>query len=191
MKLTTDFSPVDYTSLEVGGVTGKLYLIDYVDWLTAAKVFDPATGNITSITLTSVGAKAVEYDLPRGATIATTPLTINNGGKSGFTHTLQAFIPTKDMNIKKELACYINYRRAVAILVLDSSIVAQVFGHDVGLQVTAYEEAPNDPSKGGGLDVTFSTPGDVTLENLQPNTFFDTDRTTTLSAIEALKTAVV
>lgn len=190
MKLTTDFIPTDCTDLEKGGVSGKLYLIDYVDWLTATVTKDATTGDITDVTLTNTGAKAVEYDLPRGATIATTPLTINNGGKSGFLHSLQAFIPTKAMDIKKELACYVNYRRAVAILVLDSSIVAQVFGNDMGLQVTAYEEAPNDPSKGGGLDVTFSTPGDVTLENLPPNTFFDTDRATTLAAIEALKTEV-
>mgnify|MGYP003669669819 CR=1 FL=1 len=146
MKLATDFIPVDCTSLEVGGVSGKLYLLDYEDYLTS---------------------------------------------KSGFTHTLQAFIPSKGMDIKKEIACYVNYRRAVGLLVLDSSIVAQVFGNDVGLQVTAYEEAPNDPSKGGGFDVTFSTPSDVTLENLPPTTFFDTSRTVTLAALLALKTPVV
>jgi len=56
--------------------------------------------------------------------------------------------------------------------------------------VTAYEEAPNDPSKGGGIDVTFTTPGDVTLENLPPVTFFDTSRTATLAALTALKTPV-
>lgn len=189
MKLETDFSPVDCTSLEIGGVTGKLYLIDYIDWLTATVTRD-TDGSISAIALTNQGAKAVEYDLPRGASVPSTPLTINNGGKSGWAHTVQAFIPTKDMAIKKELACYVNYRRVVAIVVLDSSIVAQVFGADIGLQLTAYEEAPNDPSKGGGLDVTFTTPADVTLENLPPSTFFDTDRTTTLEALTALKTAV-
>jgi hypothetical protein len=190
MKLATDFIPVDCTSLEVGGVSGKLYLLDYEDYLTSTITRD-ADGSISAIVLTTTGAKAIEYDLPRGATIATSPLTINNGGKSGFTHTLQAFIPSKGMDIKKEIACYVNYRRAVGLLVLDSSIVAQVFGNDVGLQVTAYEEAPNDPSKGGGFDVTFSTPSDVTLENLPPTTFFDTSRTVTLAALLALKTPVV
>lgn len=189
MKLTTDFIPVDCTALESGGVSGKLYLLDYEDWLTATITRD-SSGDISAIVLTNIGAKAIEYDLPRGATIASSPLTINNGGKSGFTHTLQAFIPTKDMDIKKEISCYINYRRAVGIVVLDSKIVAQVFGNDVGLQVTAYEEAPNDPSKGGGFDVTFSTPGDTTLENLPPATFFVTNRTATLAALTALKTAV-
>ena len=49
---------------------------------------------------------------------------------------------------------------------------------------------PNDPSKGGGIDVTFTTPSDVTLENLPPVTFFDTDRATTLAALETLRTPV-
>ena len=189
MKLTTDFIPVDCTDLEVGGVSGLLYLLDYEDYLRAT-VTTGSSGEISAIVLTTTGAKATEYALPRGATIATSPLTINNGGKSGYTHTLQAFIPTKSMEIKKELACYVNYRRVVAIVVLDSSVVAQVFGAGVGLQVTAYEEAPNDPSKGGGIDVTFTTPGDVTLENLPPVTFFDTSRTATLAALTALKTPV-
>lgn len=190
MKLTSDFIPASCTALEIGGVSGKLFLINYDDWITAT-VTRAADGTITAAALTTTGAKAVEYDLPRGAPIVTSPLTINNGGKSGWSHSVQAFIPTKLQALKQELACLANYGRVVAVVVLDSGVVANVYGNDVGLQMTAYEEAPNDPSKGGGLDITLSTPADVTLENLPPVTFLSTDRATTLLALDALKVAVI
>lgn len=184
-KLTTDFDPVNCVDLEQGGVTGKLYLINYDDWLTATVTKD-AVGGISSIVLTNTGAKAVRYTLTRGATVPTTPLTVNNGGKSGYLHTVLTFIPTKDQAIKFELTNLINFGRVVAIVVLDSSVVTNVYGQDMGLVVSTYEEAPNDPAKGGGIQVTFSTPADTTLENLPPSTFLDTDRATTIAALDAL-----
>lgn len=188
-EISTDFTPADCTDLERGGVSGDLYLINFNDWLTATIVRD-ADGTITSITLTNPGAKAVKYALPRGAAVPTTPLTVNNGGKGGFAHTVAAFIPTKDQAVKKELASLVNYNRVVAIVVLDATVVSNVYGNDAGLSMTAFEEAPNDPSMGGGVQMTVSTPADVTTENLPPVTFFNTDRATTLAALEALRTEV-
>jgi hypothetical protein len=75
MKLTTDFIPVDCTDLEVGGVSGLLYLLDYEDYLRAT-VTTGTNAEISGIVLTTTGAKATEYALPRGATIATSPLTL-------------------------------------------------------------------------------------------------------------------
>jgi len=188
--LSTDFAPADCISLEQGGVSGALYLINYEDYL-AATIVRGTDNEITSISLIGTGTKAVKYQLTRGATVPTTPLTVNNGGKSGFLHTILTFIPTKAMDIKTELAGLINFGRVIAIVVLDSTVVANVYGNDLGLAMTAYEEAPNDPGKGGGLQITLSTPADVTLENLPPVTFFDTDRATTLTALEDLLTPVV
>jgi len=189
-KVTTDFEPADCFDLESGGVSGDLYLINWDDWLTATKVIDAVTKEVSGITLTETGSKAVKYGLTRGATVPTTPLTVNNGGKSGYMHTVLTFIPTKDQAVKAELTKLINFGRVVAIVVLDSSVVANIYGSDVGLSMTAYEEAPNDPGKGGGLQVTLTTPADTTLENLPPVTFFDTNRATTLAALEALLTPV-
>jgi hypothetical protein len=188
-KLTLDFAPVDCTTLEIGGVSGKAYGINYADWLTANITTAP-DGTISAIVLTETGAKAVEYDLPRGASVPSTPLTVNNGGKSGFSHTIEMFVPTKAQDFKNEIMANVNYSRMVWIIVLDSGIVAQVFGNDVGLVLSAYDELPNDPSKGGGLMLTWATPTDVTLENKAPVTFGDGDRATTLAALEALTVAV-
>ena len=189
LELTSDFIPADPCDLEVGGVSGDVYLINYKDWLNATVTKD-ADGTITAIALTGTGNKAVKYQLPRGASVLNTPLTVNNGGKSGFTHSVQMFIPTKLQALKKEIAGLANYGRVVALVVIDSSVVANVYGQDVGLSLTAYEEANNDPAKGGGLDVTLATPADVTMENLPPSTFFSTDRATTVAALEALLTPV-
>ena len=189
VKIASDFIPTDPCILEVGGVSGAVYLINYEDWLNAT-LTEAADGTISAITLVGTGTRAFKYDLPRGASVITNPLTVNNGGKSGFTHSVQLFIPTKSQAIKKEIAGLANYGRVVAIVVIDSTVVANVFGKDVGLSLTAYEEAANDPSKGGGLDVTLSTPADTTLENLPPCTFLSTDRAATLTALEALLTPV-
>lgn len=189
-KISTDFAPANCIDLESGGVSGNLFLINWEDWLTATITRDPVTMQISSIVLTNQGAKAIKYELTRGASVLTSPLTVNNGGKSGYMHSVATFIPTKDQAVKAELTKLINFGRVIAIPVLDSSVVTNVYGSDVGLAMTAYEEAPNDPSKGGGLQVTFTTPADVTMENLPPVTFFDTDRATTLAALEALLTPV-
>lgn len=189
--ITTDFSPANCTDLEVGGVNGVAYGINYSDWLTATVTRDASTGAISAVVLTETGSKAVKYELTRGAIPTATPLTVNNGGKSGFAHTVPMFIPTKDAAIRQEIVTKMNFGRMVWIVVLDSGIVSQVFGNDVGLSLTAFEEANVDPSKGGGFDATFSTPADVTLENLPPVEFFVTDRAATLVALEALLTPVV
>lgn len=189
-NITQGFSAADCVSLEQGGVSGDLYLINYNDYLTATITRD-VDGTITDITLTNIGAAAFKYELTRGASVLTSPLTVNNGGKSGYLHNVAAFIPTKDQAIKSDLTNLINFGRVIAIPVLDSTVVANLYGNDMGLSMTAYEEAPNDPSKGGGLQVTFSTPADTTLENLPAVTVFDTDRTTTITMLEALLTPVV
>lgn len=187
-EITSDFLPADCIDLESGGVSGDLYLINWNDWLTATKTVDGVTKEISAITITNTGNRAYKYELTRGASVVTSPLTVNNGGKSGYLHTILTFIPTKDQAVKAELTKLINFGRVVAIVVLDSSVVANVYGNDVGLAMTAFEEAPNDPAKGGGLQPTFSTPADTTLENLPGITFFNTDRATTVAALEALLT---
>lgn len=184
-KLTSGFDPVDCTGLEQGGVSGDLYLINYEDYLTATVVQD-ADCTITDITLTTVGSQAYKYILTRGSFAPSTPLTVNDGGKSGFLHTLAGYIPTKDQSIKKQLSGLINFGRVVAIVVLDSGVVSNLYGNDMGLSMTSFDETPADPSLGGGLNVTFSTPANVTLENLPARTFFNTDRATTIAALEAL-----
>jgi len=193
-KLESDFSVADCLALEKGGTTGTLYLVNYSDWVTAT-ITEDADKQITDAVLTTVGSKAVSYDLPRGTAVnPSTPFTDNAGGKSGYTHSLELFIPTKDQVLKNEISGKGNYGRVVAIVVLDSSIVAQVFGNDVGMKLTAFEENPNDVSKGGGITVTFSTPTDITLENLPARTFgtgLEADRAATVVKLEALKVVVV
>lgn len=183
--LTTDILPTDCVSLEVGGVSGQVYGIDFEQWRRAIITRFPE-GTIDNIILNGTGDKAVKFDLPYGAPIPSTPFTQNNGGKSGFKHTLQMFLPTRDQTIKKEIAGYGNFGKMVWIVVLDSSDVANVYGDDVGMRLTAYDELPNDPAKGGGLDVTFSTATDSTLENLPPKQVFQTERAMTIAMLDAL-----
>lgn len=188
-KIETDLAFVDCSDLEVGGVSGAVYGIDFEAWR-AATITADADGLISAITLTQTGDKAVKYDLPYGAPIPSSPFTQNNGGKSGWSHSLQMFLPTKQQDVKKEIAALANFGRMIWIVVLDASVTANVYGNDAGLRLSAYDELPNDPAKGGGIDVTFATPTDATFENLPPATFFNTDRATTIAALETLLTPV-
>jgi hypothetical protein len=189
-KITSGFTVADCNALEKGGVSGVMYLINYSAWLSATITKD-VDGSISAITLTESGEQAYKYELTRGASVLTSPAVINNGGKSGYQHTANVFIPTKGMDQKTQFSNLLNFGRVVAIFVLDSTVVSNVYGDDMGLSMTAYEEAPNDPGKGGGIQVTLQTPADTTLESLPPVTFFDTDRATTLDALTALETPVV
>lgn len=189
-ELTIDLIPSDCVSLPTGGTTGAAYGISYEKWLNAVLTV-AADGSISAIE-PAVGDEFIKYDLPRGATIPTTPLTVNNGGKSGFAHTLQMFVSSKAQDLRDELAGFANYNKLVWIVVIEgTNPVARIVGAENGLSLTAYDELENDPAKGGGADVTFSTPADNTLENRPPVNFFDTDRATTLAALTALETPAV
>jgi len=185
-NITVGYAPADCYDLGIGGVTGNLYLINYDDWKTATITRDP-DGTITDVALTTSGAAAYKYELTRGGSVPATPLTVNNGGKSGFVHTVAAFIPTRSQSIKAEFEKLTNYGRVIAILVMDDNVVvSEVYGDEAGLVLSAYDETPGDPAKGGGIQPTLGTPGDTTMEVRSPVNFIDTDRATTIAKLEAL-----
>ncbi len=188
-RLTGDFAPSDCREFGVGGVTGAVYFIDYEDWLKATITPAADTFNgIEGITLAS-GAEGYKYELVRGGAVPSSPFTKNNAGQSGFTHTVQMFVsPANKQEIKNQWVGYTNYRRVVAIVVMDNQEVSQVYGRTTGLEVSVYDELPNDPSTGGGFTITLTTPTDTTLEVAPSDSFFNTDRDTTITALDALTT---
>jgi hypothetical protein len=190
-KIDIGFAPADCFDLGVGGVTGNMYLINYDDWKTATITRD-VDGTITDVVLTTVGAAAFKYELTRGGSVPATPFTKNNGGKSGFAHAVVSFIPSRLQAIKAEFAKLANFNRVIAILVMDSNVaVSEVYGDESGLELTAFDETPGDPAKGGGIQPTLGTPTDTTLETLPPVNFTDGARATTIAKLELLLIPVV
>lgn len=189
-KISGDFIPADCRDFGVGGTTGAVYLVDHEDWLNATLTSD-ADNTITAIAL-ATGAEGFKYDLVRGGAVPSTPFTKNNAGQSGYAHTVQMFVsPSDKQAIKDQWTGYGNYRRVVAVVVLDHQDVSQVYGRTTGLEISAYDELPNDPSVGGGFTITLTTPTDTTLEVAPADKFFNTDRATTISDLEALLTPAV
>jgi hypothetical protein len=187
-KLTSDFIPVDCRDAGIGGTSGAVYFIDYDDWINSAKVQD-ADNTYTGVTLPAGGSEAIKYDLFRGAPVPSSPYSQNDGGQSGFTHTLSMFVsPSNKQSVKDQWVGYGNYRRVVAIVVLDHQDVAQVYGVTTGMSISAYDELPNDQATGGGFTLTLTTPTNTTLEIAPSDKFFNTDRATTITALEALLT---
>lgn len=190
-KIDIGFSPADCFDLGIGGVTGNMYLINFDDWKSAT-ITRSVDKTITDVVLTTVGASAFKYELTRGGAAPASPETVNNGGKSGFAHSVVSFIPTREQAIKTEFAKLANFSRVIAILVMDDNkVVSEVYGDEAGLVLTAFDETPGDPAKGGGIQPTLGTPADTTLETLPPVNFFDTDRATTIAKLEALLVPVV
>ena len=188
-RLTDDFAPADCREFGVGGVTGAVYFIDYEDWLNATitQALD-GFGGIEGIAL-ATGAEAFKYELVRGGAVPSAPFTPNDGGQSGHTHTVQFFMaPAEKQKYKSQWTGYGNYRRAVAIVVMDGQNVSEVYGRTTGLAMSVYDELPNDPATGGGFTITISTPTNTTLEVAASDQFFNTDRATTIAALEALTT---
>lgn len=190
-KISIGFAPADCFDLGVGGVTGNMYLINYDAWKTATITRDP-DGTITDVVLTEVGEAAFKYELTRGGSVPGTPLTVNNGGKSGFAHAVVSFIPSRLQAIKAEFAKLVNFNRVIAILVMDSNeAVSEVYGDESGLVLSAFDETPGDPAKGGGIQPTLGTPTDTTLETLPPVNFTTGDRAATIAILELLLVPVV
>ena len=191
-QLTTDLTPTDCRDLGVGGLTGAVYFIDYEAWSRATKTPDSGgNGGIEAITLNGTGDKAIKYDLFPNSMTPDSPFTKNDAGQSGFTHTVPMFIsPSNKQAIKNEWVGYGNYRRVVAILVTNNDVdsVAMVYGRTTGLELSAYSELPADQSTGGGFTITLTTPTTTTLEVAPADAFFNTDRATTVAALEALLT---
>ncbi len=189
-EISLGFSPADCFDLDIGGVTGDMYLINYEHWKTATITRDP-DGTITDVVLTESGAAAYKYELTRGGSTPAAPLTRNDGGQSGFAHSVVSFIPTRSQATKSEFAKLTNFGRVIAILVMDSdTAISEVYGDDSGLVLTAFDETPGDPAKGGGIMPTLGTPADTTLEVRPPINFNDGARDTTVAKLELLLVAV-
>ena len=192
-QLTTDFTPSDCRDVGVGGLTGAVYFIDYDSW-SRATITDAVSGNgsIEAITLNGTGDQAIKYDLFPNSMTPDTPFTKNDAGQSGFTHTVPMFISPSFRQLKNEWVGYGNFRRVVAIIVTNNDVdsVAMVYGRTTGLELSAYSELPADQSTGGGFTITLTTPTTTTLEVAPSDAFFNTDRATTIAALEALLTPV-
>ncbi len=191
-QLTTNYTPSDCRDLGVGGTTGSVYFIDYDAWsratLNAAASGD---GSIDGITLNGTGDKAIKYDLFPNSMTPDSPFTKNDAGQSGYTHTVPFFMsPSNKQTYKNDWVGYGNFNRVVAIIVMNNSEVSQVYGRTTGLELSAYSELPADQSTGGGFTVTLTTPTTTTLEVAPSDSFFNTDRATTIAALEALLTPV-
>ncbi len=191
-QLGTNFTPATCRDLGVGGTTGAVYFIDYDAW-SRATITDGAggDGSIESIVLNGTGDVGIKYDLFPNSMTPDSPFTKNDAGQSGFVHTLPLFVsPSNKQAIKNNWVGYGNYRRVVAIVVMNNDDVSQVYGRTTGLEISAYSELPADQSTGGGFTITLTTPTTTTLEVAPSDAFFNTDRATTLAALEALLTPV-
>lgn len=194
-KISSDFISATCAEglQEIGGHRGQIYAFNYSEWIAATKTID-ADGRITDVVLTTTGAKAWYYELIEGSgTITSAALAPVDAGVSGFTHSVTLFFNSKDDAMKNQFINKANYGRMVLVVVLDSSIVAQVYGAKCGLKLSEFLEDANDPAKGGGFTITLMTPTNL-VENTAGVTFgtgLEADRVATIAKLEAARTAVV
>ncbi len=167
-KLTKNFEIADCAGLPAGGVTGRVYLFDFDDWLSGTP--DRAEdGTITGLTLADE-AKGVRYALPVDSPMPSNEPVRNAGGLNGFKHTLEMYIPKVTQALRKEFVGLNNFGRCVAVVIKDSDQVANMYGSDSGLVMTSFIESPADGAVGGGAKVILASPENG-MENYSAVTF--------------------
>lgn len=191
------FEPTNCQDFAVGGATGRMWIINKDQWDNAT-IVTGTDGEITSITLTGTGSQAYVFDTARGSITTDSPVTLNAGGISGFTHTLNAIYPDMSQKMKNSLASLVNLNLVVAIVETQAPKPATsgtgdtksppylLFGDTNGLELSTTGLNLGDQATGGSITATLTSPGTSQLELNYP---LNVDMST--ADIEALETPVV
>ncbi len=158
-KLTKSFEITDCNSLQPGGVTGVVYLINFDDLLKGTIVHE---GGIASNVVQSIalpeGTKMVRYGLSMTSTVPTPELVRNEGGRNGYKHSVVFYMPNLTQDVRTEMNKLLNFSKCAAIVMLNSKEIADLYGLNCGLVLTGFEENNTDAAVSGGVKVTLSTP---------------------------------
>lgn len=146
----------DCSAVPIGGVTDNIILINYVDWIAGTVVVDVGvTEEITSIAL-DTGAQGYEFSVAQsGSLIPSDVLRVVAGGMSGFDHQLDATI-SDTSQLQRENIAKMRFGRIVGIVTtLDGK--SAVYGQNVGMLLSDFQDLQGDATKGGTLQFILKT----------------------------------
>jgi len=184
----------DCTNPIIGGVESVVYLFNRSDIVGYVRdtVNPQIINDITLATITpasgstpAVYAKGYSYE---GYNTSVKPKTtfIKKDYSSRYDHSIDFVIFSKGSNVKAEIE-KLGTNRVVAIIEnihKSGDSAFEVFGTDLGLELTTLKSDPNDANSEGAYELTLTSPANF-KEPHMPATFFITDYATTKAALLA------
>ena len=147
----------DCDNPQQGGIVARLILINKEDWDNAVVTVDTGvTEEITDITLAAGGIEGFEFQVPKSSNLLPTSPLRAIDGVDGFDHTLDTRVSTIEeldrINISR-----MRFNKVVGIITFLEGR-SQVFGQNVGLRLSDYQENASDPATGGTIQFIAKTP---------------------------------
>jgi hypothetical protein len=176
----------DCTNPIIGGVEATVYLFNRSDIV--AYVRD--TDNPQIVTDITLATSALGYSY-EGYNTSVKPKTsfVKKDYSPRYDHTLDFVIFAKGAAVKAEVE-KLGTNRVVAIIEnihKSGDSAFEIFGTDLGLELTTVKSDPNDANSEGAYEITLGSPANF-KEPHMPATFFITDYATTKAALLALIT---
>lgn len=147
----------DCESPQQGGIINRLIFINKADWDEATIVIDTgSTEEITSITLASGGKQGYEFAVPKSSYIILGSPYRGIDGIDGFDHTIDVRVSSIEQLDRINIA----KMRFVKVVVIAELIEGRslVYGQEVGLRMSDFQESPGDASTGGTMQFIVKTP---------------------------------
>jgi hypothetical protein len=176
----------DCTNPIIGGTEAVVYLFNRSD--ITAYVRDTTNPQIiTDITL-ATGAKGFQY---QGYNTSVKPKStfVKKDYSARYDHSVDFVIFSKGSAVKAEIE-KLGTNRVIAVIEnihKSGDSAFEVFGTDLGLELTTLKSDPNDANSEGAYELTLTSPANF-KEPHMPATFFITDYPTTRAALLALIT---
>lgn len=162
----------DGAAIVQGGIGNYVLLINKEDLDNGAITIDAISHEIETITL-AAGTFAYKIESSKGsAQIIPTSKLREVTAIDGFDHSVDAIILDVSQ-LSRENIAKMRFQKVVAIVPLVNG-KSQMFGRNVGLRISDFEEKPGDADTGGTLKVVLMTPKNDPPEIASPHLIEDT-----------------
>jgi hypothetical protein len=174
-------SAFDCANLEQAGIGNFVQLINKDDLDNGAITEDAVSHEIETITL-DTGTYAYPFESFKGSVHITPSSPMRKvTSVDGFDH--QVVVMAFDASqLSRENIAKMRFQKVVAIIPLLNG-KSIMYGRNVGLRISEYEELPSDPDKGGMIQFTLKTPENDPPEVAPPCLIADTFDITSLQSV--------
>lgn len=172
-------SAFDCDAITQGGIGSYMYLINKEDFDQAQTLtVDGVTNEITALILAS-GTQGYKFEFSKGSmqVISSAPYR-GVTAIDGFDHTVDARI-LDTSQLSRENIAKLRFQKVVAILPLATGKFL-LYGRNVGMRISDYQENPGDADTGGTIQVVLKTPDNDPPEIAAPILIADTFDITSL-----------
>lgn len=175
----------DCTALKQGGITARLLLYNWEDWILNTVTRD-ADGTITAITNAST-KQAYDFSVAdSGNLIPTCVLRSVDGGQDGYDHQ----IDTKLYDLSNDSRTNVSKMRFAKVVAIIEKVdgTARLYGEGTGMRLSDWQENDSDATLGNILQFILKTPDNDSPEKEVPVTIDAGTQADTRTLLDGLTT---